>query len=364
MTIRISTFNCENLFSRPESLNYQTNSDAAGDLAKAAKLDTLLAKAKYTETDKARILESLDELKGLVELNEMRQKLLGKHGGKTIVKVNGRDDWVGGLEFCRDPLSVVAQENTAKVIEAVDADIQCVIEVEDRLTLERFSQTLLKKKPFDYNIVIDGNDSRGIDVGILSRHPFGSIKTHVFDKEDVAKKARIFSRDCLEVEVLLPGDRSVFLLVNHLKSQGYGSKASNDARRKLQADRIVEILSAYDLRPGSRRHRWRLQRQAWQRTARGPVGARRSERRACEAVRRGCAKDRWTYKDKSQIDYLLVSKPLADAMIEAGVERRGLFEAEKLTKNLSGGPVRPFPTVVDDTTDASDHGAVWAEFDL
>lgn len=25
-------------------------------------------------------------------------------------------------------------------------------------------------------------------------------------------------------------------------------------------------------------------------------------------------KERWTYKDKSQIDYLLVSKPLADAM--------------------------------------------------
>jgi len=73
-------------------------------------------------------------------------------------------------------------------------------------------------------------------------------------------------------------------------------------------------------------------------------------------------RDRWTYKDKSQLDYLLVSKPLAEAMTVAGVERRGLFEAEKLTKNLPSGQVCAFPSVTSDTNDASDHAAVWAEF--
>jgi exonuclease III len=74
------------------------------------------------------------------------------------------------------------------------------------------------------------------------------------------------------------------------------------------------------------------------------------------------SKARWTYRDKKQIDYLLVSQPLANAMTAAGIERRGLFQADRLTKKLSTGPVQPFETVTSDTTDASDHAAVWAEF--
>jgi endonuclease/exonuclease/phosphatase family metal-dependent hydrolase len=71
-------------------------------------------------------------------------------------------------------------------------------------------------------------------------------------------------------------------------------------------------------------------------------------------------KDRWTYKDKSQIDYLLVSKPLAEKLLDAGIERRGLFNHKKLTK----GAEESFDTVTDETNDASDHAAVWAAFDL
>jgi len=50
-------------------------------------------------------------------------------------------------------------------------------------------------------------------------------------------------------------------------------------------------------------------------------------------------------------------------MTRAGVERRGLYGAERLTKKVTGGPVRSFATVRDETTDASDHAAVWAEFE-
>jgi len=37
-------------------------------------------------------------------------------------------------------------------------------------------------------------------------------------------------------------------------------------------------------------------------------------------------RERWTYRDKPQLDYILVSKPLTEAMTVAGVERRGLFQ--------------------------------------
>ena len=72
-------------------------------------------------------------------------------------------------------------------------------------------------------------------------------------------------------------------------------------------------------------------------------------------------KSRWTYKYKkelNQIDYLLVSDPLRDVFESAGVERRGIHEIDKVTGEI------PFPTVTSWTSAASDHGAVWADFDL
>lgn len=53
-----------------------------------------------------------------------------------------------------------------------------------------------------------------------------------------------------------------------------------------------------------------------------------------------------------------------DATADAGIEQRGLFEADKLTKNLPSDQVQPFPTVAKNTNDASDHAAVWAEFNI
>jgi len=361
MPLRISTFNCENLLSRAKVLNFDKNNDAREPLNNVAKLDAILSKDKYSEADKQSILELLDALKDYVDLNEMKAKLVSKHkvDGRMqeYVKANGRADWVGGLSLKRDELPTDAQVNTAKVIQAVGADIQCVVEVEDRPTLETFNDGPLKRA-FGYNLVIDGNDQRGIDVGVLSKVPFGRIRTHVFDPDGAPRTKRVFSRDCLELEVVLSGAKSMFLLVNHFKSQGYGPKDSNDARRKRQADRVVEILGSYDLsndlvvvagdfndKPDS-----------------APLASLLGIAGLTDALKKQFPdpKDRWTYKDKKQIDYLLVSAPLAEAMTKAGVERRGMFQADKLT----GGAVMPFDTVTSDTNDASDHAAVWAEFDL
>jgi endonuclease/exonuclease/phosphatase family metal-dependent hydrolase len=263
----------------------------------------------------------------------------------------------------RDALPSEAQRNTAEVIRAIDADIQCVVEVEDRLTLERFNHSLLKgPRAYPYNILIDGNDPRGIDVGLLSRFPLAAVNTHVFDQASKTSKSRIFSRDCLEVELSLPRGKRLFVLVNHFKSQGYGTQASCNARRKAQAKRVAAILQRYDLEqdlvvvagdfndgPQS-----------------APLTALLRTKNLTDVVAKQFAdpRERWTYRDKSQLDYLLVSKPLADAMIVAGIERRGLFEADKLTRNLPSGQVRAFPSVTSDTNDASDHAAVWGEFSV
>jgi len=72
---------------------------------------------------------------------------------------------------------------------------------------------------------------------------------------------------------------------------------------------------------------------------------------------------RWTYHFSggfNQIDYLLVSKPLRQAFVSAGVERRGIAGLSRLT----GGKEVQFDTVTSESNSASDHGAVWAEFNV
>jgi hypothetical protein len=49
----------------------------------------------------------------------------------------------------------------------VAADIQAVVEAEDRPSLDRFNTDLLADQ-YGHVMLIDGNDTRGIDVGILT----------------------------------------------------------------------------------------------------------------------------------------------------------------------------------------------------
>jgi hypothetical protein len=81
--------------------------------------------------------------------------------------------------------------------------------------------------PFRTNMLVDGNDARGIDVGCFSQVPILSVRSHVDMPTPGADPATpVFSRDCPEFEIPLPGGNTLILLGNHLKSQGYGSKAS------------------------------------------------------------------------------------------------------------------------------------------
>ena len=53
-------------------------------------------------------------------------------------------------------------------------------------------------------MLIDGNDDRGIDVGVMTRgdFPITQIRSHV---DDTDAHGEVFSRDCLEVTVATPG---------------------------------------------------------------------------------------------------------------------------------------------------------------
>lgn len=350
-TLRIATFNAENLFDRAKV--FDLDWDKGGPiLANVAALQAELRKVTF---DKTRIRELLNALKGYAKIVEVRGKW---------AKAKGAKDFQGWVELTRSTVTEAAQANTARVLAAVNADIVCLVEIEDRIVLSRFHNQILAPKhlrprnlkPYSYNILIDGNDTRGIDVAVMSRYPLGAIRTHIHDRQD---GQLIFSRDCLEVEVLLPTGQSCWVLANHFKSQGYNDKSDPGGRkrRRAQAERVAEILQGRDLQNGLVIVAGDLN-DTPDSTALVPLTSHPGLFNMNEQLP---SSDRWTYHfsgKNQQLDYLLVSLPLKAALQKVEIERRGIFKVEQYSR----GAVHPFPTVKSDRDSASDHGAVVAEF--
>ena len=213
--MRLATFNVENMFERPAAMNLPTWSDGRKILEDFAALNDLIAKPTYTAATKAKLLTILGSHKGLltqgvskfIRLREVRGKLIRKPTGKPReIAVDGRSDWIGWFELVEDQVNKVAILNTARIVGLVNADVQCLIEADDRIAVTRFNDAVLKQTgetSYEHVMLIDGNDDRGIDVGVLTRAPFAieSIVSHVDDADSVGT---IFSRDCVEYRVALP----------------------------------------------------------------------------------------------------------------------------------------------------------------
>lgn len=349
MPTRIATFNCENLFSRSKVLTMdgsQAEIDEANDAVRAAAdLQKLLAKPSYSAADKSQMIQILDDWKSYFTFEKDRGKF---RSGNTIV-ASGRNDVFGHVRFKTTTVKAEATENTGKVINALRADVLCVIEVENRELLGDFNSQVLRTKRFAQHMVIDGNDPRGIDVGLLSKHPIRNMRSHVHDGPG---NSRTFSRDCPEYEVILPSGQPLWMVCNHLKSK-LGPPAASNARRKRQAERVADLLAEhYDLTqdlvvvagdlndtPDS--------------TPLDPLLSLTDLHNIVDTLP---AADRYTHiyrNQKSQIDYLLVSTPLRQALTSVHIERRGMLDVPG-----------HFPSVTSDANAASDHAAVVAEFNV
>ncbi|MFI2199929.1 endonuclease/exonuclease/phosphatase family protein [Streptomyces sp. NPDC020192] len=145
-----------------------------------------------------------------------------------------------------------AVRNTGRVVAEVGADVLLVAEVEDRPTLDRFNQHVLGEalggQPYPFNLLIDGNDPRGIDIGILSRHPITSVRPHLFDPDPAHPTRPLFSRDC-------PSTRS------SSGTRPWWSSATTSRARSTTTRRC-----AWPRRNGSRRStgpRWSAPRTPW-----------------------------------------------------------------------------------------------------
>jgi endonuclease/exonuclease/phosphatase family metal-dependent hydrolase len=238
---------------------------------------------------------------------------------------------------------------TAKAIKDTKADIIALQEVENLDTLKSFQSRFLKLYPYQY--LIDGNDPRFIDVSVLSKYEIKNLKTHQFDKSGSSK---IFSRDCLEIDLDFKGAPLV-LFINHFKSM-LGGREQTMARRKKQSERVVQIIKdRFGSKPGTENFVVMGDLNDYlPSTGLHPlVGQPWVENVVQTRLPDG---EKWTHwysseKSVSQLDYLLLSKRLADNNANAVpvVVRKGL--AKNCTQYI--GP--RYPDVGPNRPSASDH---------
>lgn len=250
--MRLAVYNVENLFDRPKAMNLDTWADGKPVLEKFARLSALLGEISYTAAIKQKMVNLMVDL-GLEKSDTGPFVILRRNHGGLLkrpnaggieIVANGRADWVGSLELRDEPINEHAMHNTARVMIDIKADVLGVVEAENRPVLAAFNKEIVRAMggvPFRHVMVIDGNDERGIDVGLVTRegYPIGIMRSHVDDRSGNGQP--VFSRDCPEFYVTTPQGNRIIVMVNHLKSKGHGSKAASDAKREAQADRAREI---------------------------------------------------------------------------------------------------------------------------
>jgi endonuclease/exonuclease/phosphatase family metal-dependent hydrolase len=264
---------------------------------------------------------------------------------------------VGWFELRRDDVNWQATYNTGRVISETSPDILITVEVENRPTLARFNEQVLGAQfnaAYPHCMVVDGNDLRGIDVGILSRFPIAEIRAHVDDLTPGSNNT-LFSRDCPEFDVVLPNGQRLIVIPNHFKSKRNGNDESSQKRRRLQAEgahaiakaarnRSPFVLLGGDLNdtPDSTTLA-SLFTNGFQDVSSHP---------SYPTDRPGTYK---TGTASNKIDYLIMSSQLRAKLRETGIERRGTYHPNTW---------EPFDTVTNATENASDHHLVWADFNF
>ncbi|MGE0643946.1 MAG: endonuclease/exonuclease/phosphatase family protein [Nitrospira sp.] len=149
-------------------------------------------------------------------------------------------------------------EIARRIKQVIDADVLAVQEVEHIEILRQFNREHLGNL-YSHIALVEGNDQRLIDVGILSKLPIGTIVSHQTAVHPDVPNRRVFSRDLLQTEILDNNGNKLFTIYNtHLKSHfvtpgedPVQGAINADNTRKRQAEMISTILTKME-RPNSR----------------------------------------------------------------------------------------------------------------
>ena len=389
----IASFNVENLFARAKVLDTATWEEGAKRLAAFERFNRTAQRRRYRAVDKRTMLDDLLTLGVLVRsgaklirqdnissqmalLRENRGDFIVEHRDERGVEVvaSGRADWIGWIELIVEAVDEVAIRMTARVVRDVHADILAVVEAENRPSLLRFNEEMLGDR-YRHVMLVDGNDQRGIDVGLLTtrRYPITSVTSHVDDRDTRNTNAerrdnRLFSRDA-PVYTVRCGEHDVHVVVNHLKSQSRTGTEPPDDLRRRQSDRLAAIYRE-------------LRRNGATYIAmvgdfnRGPEDGAHPSLEALFNRRLGLV-DAFALRTfqvgprmgtfqgsslRDRLDYIFLSPELAACVKRGGVFRKGLWGRATNVNPPEDWTI--YPEITESKHAASDHAAIWVDVRL
>jgi endonuclease/exonuclease/phosphatase family metal-dependent hydrolase len=392
--MRLVSYNVENLFSRAKVLDLATWTEGRPMLAAFERFNRNRQLPAYSDAIKAKMIEDLVTLRVLIrsasgkvtkqpnrdnawaELRENRGDLLVERRATGVeIVANGAGDWTGWVELIVEPVDEVAERMTAKVINELAPDVLAVVEADNRPALVQFNEQLLAKR-FQHAMLVDGNDPRGIDVGLMTRlgYKIDTVASHVDELDTTNPVAQrrerpLFSRDAPIYRIDTPDGSTLWVIVNHLKSQSRTGDEPPDDRRRRQADRLAEIYAR--LRSSGAKHVAVVGdfNRGPDAIGQTPVslepifGTDLVDLNAVPQFDPGPRPGTWqTCAVRNRLDYIFLSPELIPKVQAGGVFRKGLW----------GNPTtqrRPTEwTVYDEITSsrqaASDHAALWVDLDL
>ncbi|MBZ9653146.1 endonuclease/exonuclease/phosphatase family protein [Phyllobacterium lublinensis] len=212
MSVRLATFNVENLMNRFDYSGFRNNLNKDRTL----QLFQIQDEEQYRQLEQARTIAHADDMRQL----------------------------------------------TALAIAETHADILCLQEVDNIGALNAFEFGYLFKmigEGYRHKFMVEGNDSRGIDVAVLMRDQtrhgdaieFVGMTSHahvtyndfgIYEPQlallGIEPHERIFKRDCLEVDVRI-GGKPLTLFVSHFKSMGT-PRNGMDGRTSTMPVRVAE----------------------------------------------------------------------------------------------------------------------------
>jgi endonuclease/exonuclease/phosphatase family metal-dependent hydrolase len=374
MKMRLATYNVENMFERARAMNLTSWAEGKPILDDYQRLNELIQEPIYTEEIKTELLTIMRRNEGLATRNKKSKFILLRDirgdfikfpkNKPSLITADGRGAWVGWFELEKASIEAAATENLARIIGIVNADVLCVVEAENRIVLNRFNKDILPQVQVDsyrHIMLIDGNDDRGIDVGIMTKLNYEIIRmlSHVDDEDTVGK---IFSRDCAEYDIKTEQGNTLLLLVNHFKSKGYGGARESAEKRLRQARRVRLVHDAY-------------MAIGYEYVAViGDLNEIPTEPPMAPLIGEGSTLTDIMVHPKFQgdgrpgthgngtksakLDYILLSPKLSEKVIKGGIERQGVWGGKN-------GTLFPhLPTIQNSEEAASDHAALWVELDI
>jgi endonuclease/exonuclease/phosphatase family metal-dependent hydrolase len=381
--VRVASYNVENLFARPKA--FDATDPVAGEPVLSAyhEFSRLSAGATYSPDDRRRMRELLVAL-DIYAVNAhgaVRRKQTStpkwawfrKNRGSfdreprdptkdVEIVATGRSDWIGWVELATEAIDEIGTRTTARVIAEVDADVIAIIEAEDRPSLIRLNKELLGDR-YEHVMLVDGNDDRGIDVGIMTKKGFEieSIRSNVDVKD---RTGPVFSRDCAQYEIRTPTGEIIHVLVNHFKSQsgGGGTKRRRQAREVRRiADELVaagkNVIVLGDLNEGQPSEARAAANLKVLFDPNGPLVS-------CYDLPSFHTGEKLGTFDacgiRNRLDYVLVSRSLQPRFTSGHLFRKGLWG----TRTTRPTAWETYPEMANHNQQASDHAAVVVEFEF